>query len=117
MDNVKLEINQGTDFSADITLSNDDGTPVNLTGKTLLSQVKEDFCGDEVFAFTLTAKDQGTNPGEFTMSAAKFLVDTCIKSKKSYVYDVLLVDDSSDDVSKLFGGPLIVIPKVTTVAP
>ena len=109
---IDLNIDQGTDFVADLKLRNDDNTLIDLTGKTFRADVKDKYCGDVVFSFTFTVKDQITNTGEVAMKAAKVLRGTCYKNPQQFVYDVEMVDPD-ESVTRLFQGRVILSPEVT----
>ncbi len=63
MDNI-LEINRGDDHLLEFTFADDDGTPLDITGKTVVFMIKvrvKDLDADALFTDTVTSHSDPTN--------------------------------------------------------
>ena len=66
------------------------GVAANLTGATILAQMRDKKTGDIVCVFNTTLANQGTYPGQFTMSMAPAtaVYGTKLWEAKTYECDV-----------------------------
>ena len=101
-------IDQGSDFSTTVSLTDSNGDILNLTGYTALAQVRKTYGSTTIAATFTTAIAAAT--GQLTMS----LTDTITAGMTSgrYVYDVLLTD-SSGDKTRVLEGQAILTPGVS----
>lgn len=62
-------IEQGATFTRTITWKDSSGAGINLTGYTVAGKVKSKVSDKiELLSFTVVIANQGTNPGQFTIS-------------------------------------------------
>ena len=102
-------IDQGADFETTVTISDSDGSAVDLTSYTALAQIRKTYESTTATAFTSTfATDRTT--GQITIS----LTDTQTSTLESgrYVYD-LLVTDAGGIKTRVVEGIATVNPSVS----
>ena len=101
-----IVIDQGTDFSTIIDVTDEDGNYVDLTGFTGASQMRKHYTSPTAYAFTVTVSSQGT----VTLSMNSATTNSITAGR--YVYDCEL-RDSSNTVSRIVEGIVTVTPGVT----
>lgn len=79
-----LDIDQGSDFTTEITLQNDNGTPMNLLGFSIYSQFRKSYGSTTGYAFN--AQITNAIQGKFTLSLSG-VASSAIKPGR-YLYDV-----------------------------
>lgn len=108
---LDLEIKQDQDEELVITVSNQDGTPVNITGYTFAGQVRDTYLGALIFPFSFEILDQTTNTGEVKMTVAASITRKIrINQPTIYVYDVEM---SSPKKTRILEGKILLNPEVT----
>jgi hypothetical protein len=106
---VELYCDQGTDFSYVLDLSNDDDTPLNVTGYTFTSSIRKSFYSSGVTAnLTVTILNAAGGNVQISMNAA---TTANIKAGR-YLYDVKMINDTSV-VSRVIEGIITVYPQIT----
>lgn len=109
---LNLELKQGEDFLRVLTIKDENGTEVNLTGYSFAAQIRQDYDKDLFLSFTFTIRNQTTNTGEVEMSLAKALSSAKkIIGKQNYVYDVEMNDGSR--TTRIMEGQIKITPEVT----
>ena len=103
-----IYIDQGSDFSTVISLTDSNGDILNLTGYTALAQIRKSHGSTTVAATFGVALSAGT--GQVTMTLADTV--TGAMSSGRYVYDVLLTD-SGGDKTRVLEGQAILTPSVS----
>jgi hypothetical protein len=88
---VYLDVDQGSDFSAQITLQNDNGTPMNLTGFTAFSQFRKHPTSTTYYQFQPTITAPLTGVINLTLSAA---ASSLVKPGR-YMYDVEITNGAT----------------------
>lgn len=104
---------QGTDYPLTITVNDELGVPVDLTGYTLAGQAREKY--DSVsayFSFTLALKDQILYPGQFTATIPDNAVSDILSEKKKVVYDIEITSIGGDR-RRILEGVITITPEVT----
>tara|TARA_B100001109_G_scaffold170697_1_gene139420 strand:+ start:73 stop:408 length:336 start_codon:yes stop_codon:yes gene_type:complete len=103
-----LFVDQGSDFTITLSLTNSVDDALNLSGNTFLGQVRKSHGSNTVKA-TFTTTNDGVG-GNLTVS----LTDTQTAALESgrYVYDILQTDGSGVK-TRLIEGQLIVTPSVS----
>jgi hypothetical protein len=109
---LNIELKQGEDFYRLITLKDENGLVINLTGHTFAGQIRTSY-KDEVFlSFSFTLLDQTTNTGEFELTLAKELSSAkSLRNKSVMVYDI--EHNTGSRTYRLLEGQLIFSPEVT----
>ena len=104
---VNILIDQGTDFTTSVNLTDNNGGQLNLTGMTAASQIRKTHSSSNATNFTTSLAN---NTGTLTLSLNNSV--TSSMSAGRYVYDVELTD-SSNVVSRILEGIVTVTPEVT----
>ena len=105
-----IYIDQGSDFSTVISLTDSNNDALNLTGYSALAQIRKTY-GSTTIAATFTTV-LTTDSGQLTMSLTD--VVTAAMTSGRYVYDVLLTDGSGDK-TRVLEGQAILTPGVSRV--
>ena len=102
-------INQHADFSTTVTISDSNGSALDLTSYTVLAQVRKTYESTSATSFTATF-DSDRTTGKITLS----LTDTQTAALESgrYVYDLLLTGVSGDK-TRVVEGIATVNPSVS----
>lgn len=103
---VNLIIDQGTDFSVIVELTNDFGDPLDVTNYTARSQLRKHFASNSAVDFTCNL-----TVGELRLSLNA--AQTANMEAWRYVYDVELVDTVANSVSRVIEGFATVTPEAT----
>ena len=104
---VNIIIDQGTDFSTSINLTDSSGTNLNLTGYSAASQIRKTHSSSNSTAFTCTLTTAYS-----TLTLALNNSVTAAMSAGRYVWDAELTD-SSGSISRILEGMVTVTPEVT----
>lgn len=104
---VNIVIDQGTDFSTSISLTDSAGVALDVSGITAAAQIRKSYSSSNATSFT-------TELSEITSSLTLSLNNavTSTLSAGRYVYDVELTD-SSNVVTRILEGIITVTPEVT----
>jgi hypothetical protein len=103
---ANLVIDQRTDYSTSINLTDDDGNVVDLTGYTANSQIRKTHTSSSSVSFTTTVS--GTQ-GLIILSLTDTQTANLVPGR--YVYDVLITSGSL--TSRILEGIVTVTPGVT----
>ena len=104
---VNIIIDQGTDFSTTVNLTDSAGTNLNLTGFSAASQIRKTHSSSNSTAFTCTLTTANS-----TLTLALNNSVTAAMSAGRYVWDAELTD-SSGSISRILEGMVTVTPEVT----
>ena len=101
-------IDQGTDFSVTVDVTDANGSPLNLSGYTAASQIRKSYASSSASA-TFTTSISASS-GQVTMS----LTDTQTSGLAAgrYLYD-LNITSSANVTTRVVEGQVIVTPGVT----
>ena len=105
-----LVIDQGTTFSSIITLTNQDGTPMNLTGYTVKSQFRKSYQSSSATSFTTSIYDAAAGKIRLQLSPT----DTSGVQAGRYLYDIELTSGSGEK-SRALEGLVILTPEITKI--
>ena len=103
-----IVIDQGTTFSLDINLTNDDASAKDLTSYTVASQMRKSYEASTKTDFT-TAKVDNTGKVTISLTAAQ----TATLKPGRYLYDVEIA--SASETLRVLEGLVTVTPEVTKV--
>lgn len=106
---VDINIDQGSDFSRVLTVVNDNGTPVNLTGYTAYSQFRKSYTSTTSYQFATTVTNAAL--GQITIALVGS-ASSLIKAGR-YLYDVEVVSLTSK--LRVFQGLVTISPEVTKI--
>jgi hypothetical protein len=104
-----LAIDQGTDFSTTIEVSDNTGSARDLTGYTGRAQIRRSYHSVSNTAFTVSIN----NPAEGEVIVSLTNAVTANLRYGRYVYDVELVKTSDGTVERILEGVVTVYPEVT----
>lgn len=104
---TNLTIDQGATFSSIITITDEDGDIVDLTGYTGASQLRKHYTSSNSTAFSVSIT---ANTGEVSLSLSANQTSNLVAGR--YVYDVEITN-SSNVVSRVLEGIITVTPNVT----
>jgi hypothetical protein len=104
---ANLTVDQGSDFSSVVTVTDSDGALVDLTNYTYRGQIRKTYTSSTSVDFTITANTP-TN-GELTISLTAS--QTSNMKAGRYVYDVEI--ESGNVVTRVVEGQMEVTPRVT----
>lgn len=108
MARANLVIDQGTDFSQVLNLTDDVGDPLNLFGYTATSSARRWYTSRNHHDFA-AAIDTGDGTVTLSMPASQ----TALMHPGNYVYDVFLYNASANAYSKIIEGIATVNPAAT----
>tara|TARA_B100000965_G_C19211792_1_gene591932 strand:- start:267 stop:602 length:336 start_codon:yes stop_codon:yes gene_type:complete len=103
-----LYVDQGSDFTITLSLTDSVDDALNLTGSSFLAQVRKSHASSTVKA-TFTTTNDG-NGGNLTIKLTD--VQTAALESGRYVYDVMQTA-SDGNKTRLIEGQLIVTPSVS----
>lgn len=105
---AELTLNQGTTFTSDLKIANDDGTPRNLANATFISQIRKSYYSINPTANIIITSSNTVN-GEITLSVDA--ANTSNISPGRYLYDVKMNDGGA--VIRILEGIITVTPQVS----
>jgi hypothetical protein len=106
---ANIVIDQGADFSTTVTVTDDAGDAVNLTGYTASGQIRKHYTSNTSIDFSISFGSPRTS-GTVTLALSRD-VTSAIESGR-YVYDVEITS-SANTRSRLVEGIATVTPEVT----
>lgn len=104
-----IVVDQGTDYSASIDVTDSDGDTTDLTGYTGAGQIRKTYSSTTAVDFTVTVADPATS-GVLNISLTN--VQTNAMKAGRYVYDVEITS-SGGIKTRVLEGQLEITPGVT----
>lgn len=101
-----IVIDQGTTFSFEVSLTNDDGTAKNLASYAVTAQMRKSYYTNTYTAFTTAKVDV---EGKITISLTA--TQTSALNAGRYVYDIEI--DGNSETLRILEGIVTVTPEVT----
>jgi hypothetical protein len=108
---VELSIEQGASFNTDVSVSDANGLAKDLTNYSVFSQLRKSYYSNNSFEFTITMVDPVSGQIEMDMSAE---VTSNIHPGR-YVYDVIIKENTTGEVTRIFEGIATILPRVTKI--
>jgi hypothetical protein len=108
---VELFIEQGASFSTDVEVSDANGNPKDLTNFSVFSQIRKSYYSSTSYSFDVDIVDPLFGIVEMDLSPE---VTSTIQPGR-YVYDVVIKDNESGEVTRIFEGVATVLPQVTKI--
>lgn len=105
---ANLVIDQGSTFSVDLDLTDDNGDVLSLDGFTANSQMRKWYTSTNSTSF---ATSINVSSGQITLTLTSNQTNSLTAGR--YVYDVELTDASTNAVSRVVEGIVTVTPQVT----
>lgn len=106
---ANIIIDQGTDFTTTITVTDDDGAVVDLTGYSANGHIRKHYTSTTAIVFDCALGIPRTD-GQVTISLGRAVTSTMEAGR--YVYDVELTS-AANTRSRLVEGVVTVTPEVT----
>jgi endoglucanase Acf2 len=107
---ANIVIDQGTDYSTSIIVSDENGDVVDLTGYTGVGQVRKHYTSSTAYDFTITFSANRAE-GIVTISMPRSV--TANLEAGRYVYDVEITDTNANNTTRLVEGIITVTPEVS----
>jgi hypothetical protein len=104
---ANLVIDQGTTYSTDINLTDENGDPLNLSGYSANSQIRKHYTSSNSVVFSTTIN---ATAGVITLALSANQTSNIVSGR--YVYDIELTD-VSNSVSRIVEGIVTITPQVT----
>jgi hypothetical protein len=104
---ANLVIDQGTTYTTDLNLTDENGDPLNLTGYSANSQIRKHYTSSNSVVFSTSIN---ATAGVITLSLTANQTTNMVGGR--YVYDVELTD-ASNSISRIVEGIVTVTPQVT----
>ena len=104
---ANITVDQGTTFSTTISLTDDNGDPIDLTGYTGRSQMRKHYTSSNSQSFSVSLSNT-----EGTVALSLTAAQTANLTAGRYVYDVEVVS-AANVVSRIIEGIVTVTPEVT----
>ena len=105
---ANLVIDQGTDYSTVVNVTDDDDNPINLTGYTGRGQIRKHYTSSNAVSFSVSVSN--AELGQLTLALTATQTSNMAASR--YVYDVEVVS-SANIVSRIIEGIVTITPEVT----
>jgi len=103
-----LVIDQGSSFSATLTVTDVNNDPIDLTSYTAAAELRKWYTSNSSVSFSTSS---GNSSGQITLSLD--YVTTGSLDSGRYVYDVELTDTTANSVYRVIEGIVTVTPQVT----
>jgi hypothetical protein len=107
---ANLRISQGTNFSSDVTVTDNDGGVFDLTDHSAYAQLSTGYASTHSRTTFTTAITQAT--GIIRLSLNKDQTGSLDEGR--YVYDVTIVNDTDSTVTRVIEGIATVLPRVSS---
>jgi hypothetical protein len=104
---ANLVIDQGTTYTTDLNLTDENGDPLILSGYTANSQIRKHYTSSNSVVFSTSIN---ATAGVITLSLTANQTANMVGGR--YVYDVELTD-ASNSISRIVEGIVTVTPQVT----
>ena len=102
---ANLVIDQGSTYSITITIDDENGDPINVSGYTSRGQIRKHYTSSNSVSFTTSLAN-----GELSLSLTSSQTTNIVAGR--YVYDIELID-GSNNVTRILEGIVTVTPEVT----
>jgi len=106
---ANIVIDQGADFSTTVTVTDDNGNAVDLTGYSCTGQIRKHYTSNTAYDFT-TSFSSPRSTGQITISLSRSTTSSIEAGR--YVYDVEITS-SANTRSRLVEGIATITPEVT----
>lgn len=103
---ANLVIDQGTDYSTTVNLTDDDGNPTSLSGYSVAAKLRKWYTSSNSVSFSATVNE---DLGQVTLQLTDSQTGNLVPGR--YVYDVLLTNGGI--TSRIVEGIITVTPGVT----
>jgi hypothetical protein len=105
---AELSLNQGTTFSAALTLSKDDGTSLNVANAVFTCQIRKSYYSANATANLVVTKANSAN-GDIVLSLDA--ASTANIKPGRYLYDLKM--EQSNTINRVIEGVITIMPQVS----
>ena len=105
-----LYIDAGSTYSAIVNVRNGDGTPINLTGFTISSQIRKSYGSINSYDFTCSVYDATSGKVRLLLPAA---TSSSMRPGR-YLYDVEITSPIGEKL-RVIEGIVIITPEITKI--
>lgn len=102
-----LYIDQGSDYSSVITLTNQDGSVMNLTGYTVQAQFRKSYQSSSYTPFTMSVFNAAQGKIKLELSAT---VSSAVAAGR-YLYDIEITGNGQK--KRVLEGIVVISPEIT----
>lgn len=107
---ANLRIDQGANFSSDVTVTDSDGSAVDLSNYTAFANMATSYNASSKIAFTTNiANDATTGVIEISLTENQ---TAALDYNARYVYDVYIIKTADSSVTRVIEGIVSVSPRV-----
>lgn len=106
-----LDIDQGSDFTAEITLENDDSTPINLLGFNVYSQFRKSYSSTIGYTFNTAIVDGAAGKIELKLLG----IDSTLIRPGRYLYDIEIYNTITSAKTRVIEGIVTINPEITKI--
>jgi len=107
---ANIVIDQGTTFSTSVTVTNANGSVLNLAGYTSAAQLRKGYSAANSTPFDVTIASN-SQTGVITLEMAANVTQTLAAGR--YVYDLEIYSSSNTTVTRVVEGIVTITPGVT----
>jgi hypothetical protein len=107
---AELTIDQGATFSSTINLTNDDNTPIDLTGHSFICQIRKSYYSTNATA-NINVAVEGTMADGIVRLSLDAANTANIKAGR-YLYDLKMTDEANT-VIRVVEGIVTIVPQVS----
>ena len=100
---LNLSVNTSTTFNQSFTLTEDDGSALDLTGYTILAQIRKHSSSTTAVSFATTSDSPTTGVLKLSLDPS----DTADLKPGRYVYDIVITDTSSTKTRVVEGSVIV----------
>jgi hypothetical protein len=104
-----LSVDQGSDFSAEVTVEDSSGDVANLTGYTGAGQIRKTYSSSTAVAFAVVVTNAAAGLITLTLTNAQ----TNTMKAGRYVYDVEITKTANGEKTRVVEGQVTINPGVT----
>ena len=108
---ANLILDQGANFSSDVTVKDANGNAFNLTGYTTEAKMAKGYASTRTTITSSIATDAASGVIALTLTAAQ---TAALDAPERYVYDVEITQTSTGTVTRVIEGIITTRPNVTT---
>lgn len=107
---TNLYIDQGSTFNSIVTLKNQNGTLMNLTGYTVKSQFRKSYQSSQAYTITVTLYEAANGKVKLHMDADYL---STVKAGR-YLYDIEITSPIGEKL-RVLEGIIVITPEITQV--
>lgn len=108
---VYLDIDQGSDFTSEITLQNNDDTPIDLQGFSVYSQFRKNY--NSTVGYTFVATISNATQGKIRLSLSG-TASSAIRPGR-YLYDVEIIGNTDNKKTRVIEGIITINAEITKI--